>query len=84
MNNQNSDIDVSKFPSSEEWDAIASESREVRQAWFEENKHKVTNLSVQDAWYAIAKGPGFSLYTDLYDQQDIDDANAYLMADVAR
>ena len=39
---------------------------------------------MQDAWYALAKGPGFCLFTDLIDQKDIRDANTYLHADVER
>ena len=77
-------IDTSKFPQQDDWNKIITEPKEVRQAWFEENKHKVTNLSVQDACYALTKGPGFCLFTDVLDQKDIDDANAYLHADVAR
>jgi len=61
---------------------VVTEPKEVRQAWFEENKHKVTNLSVEDAWYALAKGPGFCLYTDELDQKDVHDANEYINADV--
>lgn len=61
---------------------MVTQPKEVRQAWFEENKHKVTNLSVEDAWYALAKGPGFCLFTDLVDQKDMDDANHFITTDV--
>ena len=59
------------FPEKHEWDAICNEPREVRQQWMDSKIEALTNLSVEDAVYSLTRGPGFCLFTDLYDIQDL-------------